>query len=485
MKLPRCMSTQHPDNVQKPFFADDSVIGGDDELEEAYYVFSQLGITEQLWDFEGKDVDSSAVRKLLTHFDEFFKKNKLGKDRILTYRVPNPDVEKNEGKILLETLESIPRNFDVAKTFYGGNDAPVFEVAVPMVTNAQSIIRIAEYYKKFVVGKESSKLADKTVRDWIGEFSPKSVRIMPLIEDQESMLNAHKIAGTFIKSQKVEDYLRVWLARSDPALNYSSVATVLIEKVALQRLHELSEKSSVDIHPVLGCGSAPFRGNFKPTNVEDNLHAYPSVQTFTLQSAFKYDYPEKVVRNAVETINSTKAKKPLPVNEEKVLPIIKKLGTAYQQQIKLIAPFVNDFAGFVPKRRRRKLHIGLFGYARKSGGVHLPRAIRFTCALYSLGLPPELLGLHVLNDKERDLISHAYPTFENDVEDAAQFVNEKNLDLFPGKVKEQVLQAAAHVDAHIHPGHEKLTSQMLQEFKNKRVMVDKIEKAGKMRGFLG
>ena len=94
MKIPRTMATQHPDNVRSPFFATNSVISDDDEIKEAFYSFSHLKIQEQLWDFEGKDVDNNVVRKLLTRYEPFFRKHTLGKDVFLTYRVPNPDVEK-------------------------------------------------------------------------------------------------------------------------------------------------------------------------------------------------------------------------------------------------------------------------------------------------------------------------------------------------------------------------------------------------------
>ena len=39
-----------------------------------------------------------------------------------------------------------------------------------------------------------------------------------------------------------------------------------------------------------------------------------------------------------------------------------------------LAPLVNKMAKFIPKRRDRKLHTGLFGYARSLDGVTLPRA---------------------------------------------------------------------------------------------------------------
>tara|TARA_Y100000310_G_scaffold295544_1_gene327002 strand:+ start:162 stop:1607 length:1446 start_codon:yes stop_codon:yes gene_type:complete len=481
------MSTQHPDNVITPFFADEKIIHGEDELKEAYYSYSLLKIKEQLWDFEGKDVDISVVRKLLTRYGDFFEQNKLGKDINLTYRIPNPEVEKNEGKVVLETLESIPRSFDVAKLFYNEEIAPVFEVAIPMVTNSLSLIRVAEYYKQFVSGKSQSRLltGDQPISSWLGDFSPKTIRVIPLIEDQESILKAHQIVEEFITHQKIEDYQRVWLARSDPALNYGSLPTVLIEKIGLQNLHELSKKLSVDIHPILGCGSAPFRGNFRPTNVGDNLKAYPSVKTFTIQSAFKYDYDSQVVREAIEEIESTPTKRPIFVDTQVLLPIINKVGQAYQDQIKLIAGMVNAFSSHMPQRRKRKLHIGLFGYSRNSCGICLPRAIGFAGSLYSLGLPPDLLGLHVLNSKDLEIINHAYPTFENDFQDAAQLVNIDNLRLFPQQIAEQIKQALKLADYKINEKHQQLTREIMDDFRLKRDVNGKIEDAGRIRGYLG
>lgn len=110
--IPRCMSTQHPDNVHQPFFVENDLIGGEDEIQEAYYAFSHLGCDEQMLDFEGKEVDTFVIKKLLTNNETFFQEHKLGRDVFLTLRVPNPEIERAEGKILLETLESIPRSYD-------------------------------------------------------------------------------------------------------------------------------------------------------------------------------------------------------------------------------------------------------------------------------------------------------------------------------------------------------------------------------------
>ncbi len=460
---------------------------GDDEIKEAYYAFTHLGIKEQLWDFEGKEADSFVVKKLLSGYDSFFRNHILGKDFHITYRVPNPDVEKGDAKVLVETLESIPRSFDAAKTFYGTDEVPIEEIYLPMCTSSKQLIRVAEYYKRFIAGKGKEKLHDTTIGRWIGEFKPASIRVTGLFENRESILGSDKIVAEFIKNQKVKDYQRVWFARSDPAINYGSIATVLIVKLGLMRLHKLQAKTGIEILPIVGCGSAPFRGNLKPTNVETILKGYPSVQTYTLQSAFKYDYPENEVKEAAEKINNTARKEPVYVDEKKVLPIINRLTSAYQQEIKLLAPFVNDFAKLIPQRRKRKLHIGLFGYTRENKGLHLPRAISFCASFYSWGLPPELLGITALTKKDIEIIKPFYGNFENDLRDSLKLLNKDNLRYFPKEIRAKVEKAASLVSYETDEKHKKATSWVPVHYKAKNLadLDEAIIAAGQYRGFLG
>lgn len=93
-KIARTMSTQHPDNVAIPSFASNQTLTGDDEVQEAFYVYSCLGIDEQLWDVEGKEVDNYVVHKLLSKYPDYFRQNRLGEHKFLTIRAPNPDIEK-------------------------------------------------------------------------------------------------------------------------------------------------------------------------------------------------------------------------------------------------------------------------------------------------------------------------------------------------------------------------------------------------------
>ncbi len=484
----RTMSTQHPDNVNNPFFSDNAELAGEDEIKEVFYTYSHIHSREQLWDCEGKEVDNFVVKKLLSKYDSFFRRHVLGKDVFLTLRVPNPSIEKSEAKILLETLESIPRNFDAARLFYNDDIAPIFEIALPMTRDYRELARIAEYYKHYVVGKQHHKLKGEiTIAEWIGNFKPETLRIIPLIEEKDTILNPENIVENFVKEEKIEDYQRVWLARSDPALNYGNAATVLMLKVSFQKLHELQEKLSVDILPMLGCGSAPFRGNFKPTNIKNCVNGYPSVHTFTLQSAFKYDYPIHDVSNAVKYLNESKPSKPVNVDEKKCTEIIGKLIPEYQKQVKLLADSINNISSYIPSRRKRKLHIGLFGYSRNMGELKLPRAIVFCAALYSYGLPPEILGLNALNSNEIDYVRDIYKNFDNDLKDSLQYLNMENLKIFPKEIAEKVESASKIIDYEINEKHKKVTSIILENLKRQEynILSENITRAGFIRGFLG
>jgi phosphoenolpyruvate carboxylase len=416
------MSTQHPDNATIPFFASSPVLAGEDEVREAYYAFSHLGCDEQMWDAEGKEIDTFVVKKLLTLYEQYFSEHVLGKDVRLTLRVPNPTVEKAEAKTLLETLESIPRSFDAARLSYGREVLPIFEVILPMTTSARCLDRIYRYYRHFIVGRQSQRFRDDdiTIAEWIGTFSPDRIDVIPLFEDLPHMLAAADIVEEYLKDKDVTDQ-RVFLARSDTAMNYGLVSAALLNKIALWRLDQRAQRLGVRLHPILGMGSAPFRGGLNPQTAERVGREYPSVVTFTIQSAFKYDHPPDHVRRAIATLKAREIGRAAPVDLERALPLIERYSAAYRDRIVALASAINSMASFVPPRRARKLHVGLFGYARQLGGITLPRAISFTCALYSLGFPPELLAFESLSRDDLTFLYEVYPSFSTDMHNALAF----------------------------------------------------------------
>ncbi len=488
-RIPRTMSTQHPDNISTPFFSDSEVLAGEGEVKEAYYVFAQLGINEQMWDSEGKEADNQVVEKLLSRYTEFFGSHKLGSEFFLTYRVPNPAIEREQGKILLETLHSIPRAFDVAQAVNKGVP-PIFEVILPMTTSAEEVEMVRAYYERVIVGQKNTMLGSgksrRTVKEWVGDFQPEGINVIPLFENSDSFLAAGSILKTYLEGKRLE-YQRVFLARSDPALNYGSVSAVLLAKVALQDLEKLEEESGTEILPIIGVGSAPFRGNFRPDNVMNCGEEYPSVQTYTIQSSFKYDHPFRDVANAVDMINHGRRRPPRPMDAKAALKLVEKIRKEYQSQIGLLADTINGISPLVPARRARKLHVGLFGYARSLKGVSLPRAITFCAAFYSLGLPPELLGLCALNEKEFDELHTMYIKLDEDLTDSAKYLNMANLQYFPKQVADGVRKVAGWIDYEEDEDYSAVTSKLMLHFRKgeQAALRDEIRRAAFMRRFLG
>ncbi|MCX7817576.1 MAG: phosphoenolpyruvate carboxylase [Syntrophales bacterium] len=479
--IPKTMGTQHPDNVKRPFFAPRPLLEDELEIKEAYHSFKDLGIEEQMWDFEGKETDEHVVKKLLMKYGDFFKEKVLGRDCFLTIRLPNPAVQKAEGKILLETLESIPRNYDIAYLFYKKDVPPIFEVILPMTVSAKEIIRIEEYYDRFVFKKQNAYVSDIKIKDWIGKIRPRKINVIPLIERISELIKVDEIIREYLANSRLKrDYLRVFLARSDPALNFGYVSAFLALEIALLKLDRLEREAGVEIFPIVGAGCPPFRGHFTPENVENCLNAYPSAHTFTVQSSFKYDYPVEVVREAIEKINKHERSRPREVDEQKSMDIIARFMESYQRDIEKLAPLVNIIAPYIPKRRARALHVGLFGYSRGEGRVFLPRAIPFCAALYSIGIPPEILGFESLEKEDIEYLSQD----ENFVHDLRKAMRFACYDVIKKQLPELKIPETLQFDS--DPEYAKLALSIWKAIKFDASNLDELVlEAAEFRNFLG
>jgi phosphoenolpyruvate carboxylase len=430
------MSTQHPDNVTIPEWCQEEIIDGDTEVYEAYYAYSVLGSQEVMWDSEGKDVDTRVVRKLLAEYGDYFKDHVIGKDVFLTYRIPNPRIEAAERKIVVETLYNIPVAYDVASTFYKSDVAPIFEVILPFTTASSDIICLHNYYRRAVVeSEELNLLGSLKVEDWVGSFRPRDIEVIPLVEDFGSILNIDRIVAEYAEAIKPK-YLRVFIARSDPALNYGIFCAVILSKIALSKLRSFEREYGVKVYPILGVGSMPFRGHLSPDNIDRFLHEYGGISTVTLQSALRYDHPLDRVKEVVNILNSKLPNgEPAvvePHDENGLLMILNNCRLHYESVVEDLAPLVNSLASYVPQRRARKLHIGLFGYSRNVAGVVLPRAIPFTAALYSLGIPPEIIGskfLLDLKENEWNILQKYYVNIKDDFRAVGGYVSWQNMNM--------------------------------------------------------
>ena len=119
--------------------------------------------------------------------------------------------------------------------------------------------------------------------------------------------------------------------------------------------------------------------------------------------------------------------------------------------------------------------------------MKLPRAIAFCAALYSYGLPPEILGLDALTENDVDYINHIYANFYNDLKDTLQYLNKDNLSIFPNEIRKAVDKILSITDYEENKDHKKITSIIVDDFKKKsaNLISENIVRAGFVRGFLG
>ena len=447
--VPRCMSTQHPDNVSLPFFSTASPLTPEDEVREAYYAFSELGCDEQMWDYEGKEVDEHVVEKLFDAYEPYFRAHPLGEGIFLTPRIPNPRLERTQAKAVLEVLHSLPRHSDVARLFYGRERPPVLELIYPMATSAMELDRVRTYYERFVAGMGDVIVdADQgTLGRWLGEFTPSTVRMIPLVEDREHLMVVDDIVREYARGKDL-DYVRVFIARSDPALNYGFVPAVLLAMGALASLDRLERELGIGVYPIIGVGGPVFRGGLRPDTVDRCLAVYPSVQTFTVQSSFKYDHDVSEVRAGVAKLRAHTRGSALPLSFGSwPTGLLDRLIARYEAELGEVASLVNTVAPRVPRRRLRRLHVGLFGYSRGEGALSLPRAIPFCASLYTVGLPPEVLGLAALDDDDWAWVRGAVPGIEDELRDAMRFLALEDMAWFPPLARESAAAALRRVGA--------------------------------------
>ena len=388
-KIPATMATQHPDHASRPFWHKEAFIPAIQEAKECFLNFSELGIAEYKWDWEGKLVDESVLERLIAEHFAYFKKQPLGKEKFLTFRLPNPKVQTEFR--MSRALMGIASAAGLAKQV-GLHTPPLFEVILPMTESAEEMLQIQEAFHEIASLKHPLNRFEKELLN--------HVLIVPLFEQVDTIINSDKILEKYLKNHKQKfkfnpPYMRPYVARSDPALNSGIVPTVLAIKIALSRYDKFAKKHNIDLYPIIGCGCLPFRGGLYPLRPERFINEYKGIRTVTIQSAFRYDFPKATVIKAIKILDAGLKSRAVEINssdEHTLIDVIKPFEAAYKNSIAGIAPIVNRLAGFMPKRRERVQHIGLFGYSRGVGKVKLPRAISFTGALYSLGVPPELIG---------------------------------------------------------------------------------------------
>jgi len=496
------MATQHPDNACAPYWEKDGdgFVSNYEEMDEAMSCYRDLGTEEFMWDFEGKYADEAVIDKLFSKFYTFFKKAPLGKEKFLTFRIPN--IWEEKGYALIRALTVILTSEDFARDLKF-HTPPLFEVILPMTTSAKQLLYIQKSFH------ELAKLKAK-----IFNHNPKKntdyIEVIPLLEGIEHQMGIRKILQEYVRGHKkyfgyTPPYIRPFLARSDPAVVSGHLATLLANKIALSEMSTFSKKSGIPSHPIIGAGSLLFRGGFNPMEPKKFVSQCSGVRTVTVQSAYRYDYPLAAVKKSISWLENNIAKFAAEIISKKEMPIAikiaRKFGRFYNETLPKILPQMQPIFKAVPRRRERRLHIGFQAYQRHMGKQALPRAINFTAAFYSIGVPPEFIGagraIYKMSKTEREILHKYYPFFTNDFLNVGRYLNTENLkkltslNLNWGLIEKDIRLLEKHLGTHFKPKsqndqlHKNLTSQAFI-LKNKPKELSRlITESGKIRKSLG
>ena len=500
--IPATMATQHPDNAFRPYWNSEPFVSTAKEVEECYRSFADLDCGEYMWDWEGKFVDEAVVDRLcLEHFD-YFSKNALGRDKFLTFRVPN---------IQREGPARLARAFaGILSASYSAHELklhapPLFEVIHPMTRSAEELINLQ---KKF---HETARFQQK-ILGW-KNLTPQHLEILPLIEGTGTLLKSRKILETYCRFfekfiGRRPRLIRPFIARSDPALDGGFLAAVLSAKAALSEYYIFQKETGIRVKPILGAGSLPFRGGLSPRTLDEFLKTYPGVATVTLQSSFRYDHPLDEVKKAIRRLNvklKTLEPKLYSAKEMQLLLQLDHLFVHhYRPTVERLGNFINQMARNIPPRRERIQHTGHFGYSRQLGkaGLKLPRAITFTAVFYSLGIPPEFIGLGrgLQEAKQKGFLERLqkiYPDLAATIIEIGRSLNAENLMLLARRltpfraIQKEIDFLARYVGTRLGPKspedflHRNYTSNVVQNWLRGRSVSEDIVKAAEVRRSLG
>lgn len=432
------MATQHPDNAAAPYWnkSGQPFVGTYQEIAEAVACFKDLGVSEYMWDWEGKHADAAVIDRLFADHYDYFSRAQLGRDKFLTFRIPN--IWEEKGYNLLQAMTVILSSEDFARDLKF-RQRPLFEVILPMTERPEQLMRIHKLFQKLARFKST----DFTKHE---PDNSDYLELIPLVESVESQLGIGELLDRYVALHDKNfgfkpAYIRPFLACSDSALTSGLLAGIIGNKVALARLYEFSERSNIPVFPIAGSGSLRFRGGLAPATIERFLHEFPGVRTVTVQSSFRYDHPKAVVRKAIAKLEHELPKtepRAIHASRQDALVRISRVASKFYRQT--LAGVIGDMQPVfeaVPRRRDRRQHIGLLAYSRSMGKQTMPRAITFTAGFYSVGVPPELIGLgrtlRGLKQSELDILMEEYPGLARDTVAAGRFFNREALAVLAGK----------------------------------------------------
>lgn len=393
------MATQHPDSASRAFTSQE-------EVDEALRDFSpaEMGgfeCDEKMVDFEGKLTAYGQMKWIVEKVTSAL--NLVpGEDFLITPRIPSEKLEDAERQIMViwAAVAANKFSYEVAAR------QSIKYLVAPMVESSRELLVSHRRIHKLVrLGQEE-----------LGLPSTCTMRLIPLFEDVVKLLHCDEIVDGYRRLLlkelgEYEDHFRVFLGKSDAAMTYGHVASLLAIKIALSRLEKWRRDVHVEVRPIIGVGLLPFRGHLAPWNVQNFIEEYKGYYTVTIQTGLRYDIPHEESIKVIRCVKNDAGHAPAvyDAEEERILTdVIRIFSRTYFETMVEMATIICLVADIIPERRDRmsresyprsmigplKLIADKVLYEKlPSGEVKLPRAIKFTAACYILGVPPAIIGI--------------------------------------------------------------------------------------------
>ena len=280
------------------------------------------------------------------------------------------------------------------------------------------------------------------------------------------LLGAGGLLGEYLERAAAAGYgvsrLRLMLGRSDSAMVYGLVPSVLAVKAAISDCCALGRENNLDVLPIFGGGALPFRGHVTLENLAQLAVDYAGIRTVTVQSGLRYDVGSAATRQvAIQAGERLGPAGAVPLaysaaERDEITTLIGMFTLPYLKSFTELLPAVISVSDVIPRQRDRLARKSAVGYARAAAEpaklavqiadeavagqlaaapplvtASLPRAISFTGALYAIGLPPEFIGTgrglaavssRFGEDGVRRLLE-IYPGLPADLAQAAHYAN--------------------------------------------------------------
>jgi len=379
--IPRLMCTQHPDATVK--------ITAQDEVDEAIQGFTMFECDEVMSDYEGKLTPYAQPKDIVLRASKL--DITIGEKYFITPRIPNPRLEDMD-RVALSIEASLIANYYSYKYL---NTQAVKWIILPMVEEPE-IIRLVQrlIIKKMKVYHEELGLPEI------------NIQLIPLIEDTTRFLDIYKYVTVLYNTLRefgIElRYMRVFLGKSDAAVKSGHIASALALIYALHELYKISRELSIDIQPIIGMGSPPFRGGINnPKLVNYEVQHYHGYKTVTMQSAVRYDIPYDEYKRVSSTVLQWLGR-PVRRVEAGISRFIYKAFKSYKETVSRYLDILIRFSSLIPLTRDR---ISWREYSRifnlEDRLLNVPRAIVYTSTWYVLGLPPIFLDSEFIIESYR------------------------------------------------------------------------------------